>query len=120
MIRVVDATGKQLERPALIELLEPLLEKHLGDVEVLQPLVVKVPLRGPAWLYAYVDRERGLRVQIPAGLMAELETLGATERVQESFDQRVRDLAANLRSRAGSSSQYFRRNTRTLPTMDRE
>ncbi|MEO1174331.1 MAG: hypothetical protein AAFX94_20105 [Myxococcota bacterium] len=68
MIRVVDATGKQLERPALIELLEPLLEKHLGDVEVLQPLVVKVPLRGPAWLYAYVDRERGLRVQIPAGL----------------------------------------------------
>lgn len=119
-IRVVDQTGRDLEREALVHILSPLVEKHLADVEVLSPLVVKVPPTGGAWLYAYVDRERGLRVQLPAKLLAELESSGATERVSESFEHRVRDLAANLRSRAGSSSQYFRRATKTLPAIERE
>lgn len=119
-IRVVDQTGRALDRDDLVKILSPLVEEHLSDVEVLSPLVVKVPPTGGAWLYAYVDRERGLRVQLPAKLLAELEASGPTERVRESFEQRVRDLAANLRSRAGSASQYFRRATKTLPAIDRD
>ncbi|MEM6730458.1 MAG: hypothetical protein AAF658_02815 [Myxococcota bacterium] len=119
-VRVVDQSGRPLERDALVSMLEPMIETHLGDLDVLQPLIVKVPSSGGAWLYAYVDRERGLRVQLPAALLAELESSGPTERVTEDFERRVRDLAANLRSRAGSSSQYFRRATKTLPTIERE
>ncbi len=119
-IRIVDQTGRPVDREDLVKILTPLVEQHLADVEVLSPLVVKVPPAGGAWLYAYVDRERGLRVQLPAKLLAELESSGPTERVCENFEQRVRDLAANLRSRAGSSSQYFRRATKTLPAIDRE
>ncbi|MEL6759501.1 MAG: hypothetical protein AAFP04_03785, partial [Myxococcota bacterium] len=119
-IRVVDQSGSETSKPALTEILEPLVERHLADLDVLSPLIVKIPPSGGAWLYAYVDRERGLRVQLPAALLAELERKGATDKVCNSIAQRVRDLAANLRSRAGSSSQYFRRATKTLPAIDRE
>lgn len=119
-LKVVDSGGRNLNRGDLATILVPLIEKYLEPLAVLFPIILKLPDSGGAWLYAYVDKERGLRVQIPAGLLAELGVGGAGERVLQGFERRVNDLAANLRSRAGGRSHYFRRATTTLPSLERE
>lgn len=120
LIRVVDGSGQPVDRGQVVSLLREHIENHFADIETLHPFVLKMSDRGPAWLYAYVDHEHGLRVEIAMRLLSAVETGTATPGVKSIIEQRVRDLAANLRSRAGSSKHYFRRNTRTLEAFERE